>query len=78
MKTRECRYLTHQGMLPAAFWTAAILMFAGSLAAQEQQSRGPYGVKAPVALFQPLPAYTDEARQAGIEGIDHKEAKGGR
>ena len=34
---------------------------------------GPYvvgnGVKAPVAIFQPLPAYTEEARKARAEGI---------
>jgi TonB family protein len=27
------------------------------------------GVKAPVVLFQPLPAYTEEARKARAEGI---------
>ena len=41
--------------------------------AQVRESEGPYiignGVKPPVVLSQPLPAYTEEARQARIEGI---------
>ena len=41
--------------------------------AQQPNGSGVYvigpGIEAPVALFQPLPAYTAEARAAGVEGI---------
>jgi TonB family protein len=56
----------------------AVLLFAAfmvtdNIAAQESKSEGPpslsSGLQPPVVLSQPLPAYTDEARQARIEGI---------
>ena len=54
-------------LLLAAFVTG------GHVEAQQDKSEGPYTisgpVKPPVVLYQPLPAYTEEARQAGIEGI---------
>jgi TonB family protein len=58
-----------------ALMPLVIATFALCVSAQNspQQERGTYvvgnGVQAPVVLQQPLPAYTDEARAARVEGI---------
>ncbi len=59
-------------VLPTPFLVGCLL-FPGYASGQEGGPAAPYkiggGVKAPVVLTQPLPAYTPEAREAGAEGI---------
>jgi TonB family protein len=63
-------------MMKIAVLLFAAFMVTDNITAQDRalgNPGGPYiigdGVKAPIALRQPLPAYTEEARQARIEGF---------
>ena len=60
-------------VLPLTPFLLACLSFPAGATAQESKDSKVYtvgnGVKAPVALNPPMPAYTAEARDVGIEGI---------
>lgn len=63
----------HPFLLPFLEFSLLLILGEGIIAAQPQGAENPYivgnGVKPPVAIYQPLPPYTAEARNAHVEGV---------